>query len=132
MRQHNTSEARLLRLRANLERRRVQLKRRMAAERQSETEGYPDLTSGGHDRGDEAQADMRSDVDHALQTQELGEIREIEAALARMDAGTYSTCVDCGAEVGARRLDAYPTARRCRTCEEQHEHRGEGGHVPGT
>jgi len=131
MRNHDVTEARLSRLRATLERRRTQLKRRVAAERQAETEGHPDLTSGGHDRGDEAQADMQNDVSQALQTRERSEIQEIDAALARMDAGNYGICMDCSAEVGARRLDAYPAARRCRTCEEKHEHRGEGGHVPG-
>ena len=131
MHNHDTTEARLTRLRATLERRRTQLKRRVAAERQAETEGHPDLSSGGHDRGDEAQAGMQSDVNQALQTREQGEIQEIDAALVRMDAGTYGICVDCGAEVGARRLDAYPAARRCRACEGKHERGGEGGHVPG-
>ncbi len=37
----------------------------------------------------------------------------IEAALGRIDEGTYGTCVRCGGEIGAERLDAVPYATLC-------------------
>ncbi|PJI93634.1 TraR/DksA family transcriptional regulator [Luteimicrobium subarcticum] len=43
---------------------------------------------------------------------------EADAALARLDAGTYGVCERCGRPVGADRLAAHPTARRCVTCQE--------------
>lgn len=46
----------------------------------------------------------------------LLEIRRIEAALARMDAGEYGICVTCGKEIGAERLDVLPDTPFCRTC----------------
>lgn len=41
---------------------------------------------------------------------------EIEAALERLDAGTYGTCERCGAPIGDGRLEARPTARTCIRC----------------
>ena len=38
---------------------------------------------------------------------------EIEAALARIDAGTYGRCVDCGKEIPEGRLEIKPEASRC-------------------
>ena len=43
-------------------------------------------------------------------------ISEIDAALARIDAGTYGRCVTCGAEIPEERLELRPFAGRCVTC----------------
>lgn len=44
------------------------------------------------------------------------EIRMIEAALRRVEAGEYGTCAKCGAEIGDARLDVLPFTPFCRTC----------------
>ena len=44
------------------------------------------------------------------------EIRKIEAAIARLDAGEYGYCVTCGEEIAARRLLADPTVPTCIQC----------------
>ena len=44
------------------------------------------------------------------------EAAQIRAALARIDNGTYGTCANCGAEIGAERLEAQPVATRCIKC----------------
>ena len=41
---------------------------------------------------------------------------EIEAALARIDAGTYGACVRCGAAIPVERLQMRPFAVRCVPC----------------
>lgn len=38
---------------------------------------------------------------------------EVDAALGRLEAGTYGTCERCGEPVGEARLEAKPTARLC-------------------
>ena len=43
-------------------------------------------------------------------------LEEIDAALARVAAGTYGTCARCGGPIGAERLDARPAAPLCITC----------------
>ena len=44
------------------------------------------------------------------------EIRMIEAALDRIDQGTYGTCVVCGDPIGDDRLDVLPQTPMCRDC----------------
>jgi RNA polymerase-binding transcription factor DksA len=41
------------------------------------------------------------------------QLREIEAALERVRAGTYGVCEVCGRPIAAGRLEARPTARTC-------------------
>jgi RNA polymerase-binding protein DksA len=41
---------------------------------------------------------------------------EIDAAVKRLDAGTYGTCERCGEPIGDARLAARPVARSCITC----------------
>ena len=41
---------------------------------------------------------------------------KVDLALERIKAGTYGTCIDCGADVSKERLEVLPYARRCMTC----------------
>ena len=43
-------------------------------------------------------------------------IEDIDRALAKLDVGTYGICDECGAAIGADRLDALPAASRCVEC----------------
>ncbi len=40
-------------------------------------------------------------------------LREVDAAAARLAAGTYGVCEVCSRPIGAARLEARPTARTC-------------------
>jgi RNA polymerase-binding transcription factor DksA len=44
------------------------------------------------------------------------ELREVEEALARIDAGTWGRCLQCGGAIGRDRLRAVPDARFCVSC----------------
>ena len=44
------------------------------------------------------------------------EIEEIDAALGRIDEGSYGSCVSCGGPLGLQRLRAIPEARYCLGC----------------
>lgn len=46
----------------------------------------------------------------------LAEIRRIEAALARIEAGSYGVCVRCGDAIAADRLEVVPDTPFCSTC----------------
>lgn len=46
----------------------------------------------------------------------LLEIRRIEAALARIEAGEYGICVTCGATIAPERLDVLPDTPFCSNC----------------
>lgn len=41
---------------------------------------------------------------------------DVDAALARVDAGVYGTCESCGKQIGEARLEFRPTARFCVEC----------------
>ena len=45
-------------------------------------------------------------------------LRQVRLALARMNDGTYGTCLHCEDEIKAKRLDALPWAAYCITCQE--------------
>jgi len=44
------------------------------------------------------------------------EIRQIDAALARVEAGDYGICVKCGDVISQERLDLLPAAPLCAKC----------------
>ena len=46
----------------------------------------------------------------------LNELRAIEAALERIEDGTYGQCISCGDDISMERLTAVPYAVKCRTC----------------
>jgi DnaK suppressor protein len=48
-------------------------------------------------------------------------LEAIEAALARLDAGTYGVCVECGDKIAPRRLEALPFSTLCITCARERE-----------
>jgi RNA polymerase-binding transcription factor DksA len=52
----------------------------------------------------------------ALLAQAHASVEAAAAALAARDAGRYGTCERCGAEIGAERLEARPSASTCITC----------------
>ena len=72
---------------------------------------------------DQGTATFGKELDATLE----GAAREMHAtvvgALARIEAGTYGTCVRCGQPVGDERLAAMPAARLCIACKEWEESR---------
>ncbi len=51
-------------------------------------------------------------------------LRNIDAALKRIDDGDYGLCCDCGEPIDPRRLDFDPTALRCIDCASKFEGQG--------
>ena len=43
-------------------------------------------------------------------------IEDIDRALAKLEVGTYGICDECGAAIGAARLDALPAVSGCVEC----------------
>jgi DnaK suppressor protein len=84
-------------------------------------ENYADIESDVGDKADEAFADTTIDIDNAMIGFHLLEVKDLNAALERVGAGSYAICVDCGADIDFARLSAYPTAKRCLRCQRLHE-----------
>lgn len=74
-----------------------------------------EIGSGGTDNhlGDTASATYDRGLDHGLEEGAQQTLDEIDAALQRLDDGTYGTCEICGKPIGSDRLRALPWARLC-------------------
>lgn len=87
-------------------------------------------TGAAHDPGDEAdrgEQAIRTAVRHAEKERDQEELRQIADAQERMRNGDYGLCVDCGAAIAPKRLQALPQAERCIACQERHERAHPGG-----
>lgn len=73
------------------------------------------------DVGDESVADALADFNVARLDRQIQQMRDIDAAFQRIKDGAYGVCIDCGSDIGFKRLQAYPTAKRCIACQEKHE-----------
>jgi DnaK suppressor protein len=81
------------------------------------------------DPGDAAAAEGVAIPLDSLGEGERARVDEIAAALARIDGGSYGVCERCGEPISARRLEAVPWARRCFTCETEHEKEHRSSHA---
>lgn len=69
------------------------------------------------DRKDEATRRLSSDLVAVQEQRDLGEIAQVEAALQRLDGGTYGDRRDCGQPILSERLRVQPAAERCTPCQ---------------
>lgn len=103
---------------------------RLAADRSAAAERLADLERSFADVV-QAAADSNGDDEHdpegatiAVERQQLSALAEaarralvdVDAAVARLDAGTYGSCTLCARPIGDPRLDARPTAALCIRC----------------
>jgi DnaK suppressor protein len=74
-----------------------------------------EVGSGGTDNhlGDTASATFDRELDQGLEEDAQQTLVDVDAALQRIQAGTYGTCEACGKPIGADRLRAIPWARLC-------------------
>lgn len=70
---------------------------------------------------DQGSATFERELDMTLEENARVSLNEVNAALARIEAGTYGVCDRCSAEIPVGRLEAYPTAAMCIACKEAEE-----------
>lgn len=97
-------------LRAELEARLTELQARLASIKRDVTQSH----SG--DSAEQAQERENDEVVDAIGNETAQSIRVIQAAIERIDDGTYGLCQRCGEEIGEARLGAIPEATRCVKC----------------
>jgi len=71
-----------------------------------------ELPSDNH-LGDTASATVDREIDYGLEEGAEHILAAIDAALERIEAGTYGTCERCGKPIGEERLEAIPYATLC-------------------
>ena len=116
------SESQLALLENQLREQQAELRAEVQGER-AESDSERDRRSAREvqDRGDEANTDQWREANAAMIDHHVEEISGIQAALSRVDSGTYGLCVDCGEPIGFQRLQAYPSANRCLECQSKAE-----------
>ena len=106
-------------VRAELQRRRraiLETTRRAAAELDAlrSAERDPEFEEG-------AQTEHEAFTLSRLGEAQRRELQQIDAAIARLDAGEYGLCADCEQEIDPRRLKALPYALLCAECATRRE-----------
>ena len=73
------------------------------------------------DQGESSEVDIQEDIEFALIQMKSETLTKIDAALHRLEEGTYGDCFECGDQISEARLRALPFAVRCKDCEEARE-----------
>jgi RNA polymerase-binding protein DksA len=63
------------------------------------------------------------ELDYSLEENSEHVLGEIDAALGRLEDGTYGICTNCGTQIPAERLEARPWATLCIGCKRELERR---------
>jgi RNA polymerase-binding transcription factor DksA len=63
--------------------------------------------------GDLATDTLNREIDYSLESNSEQHLAEIDAALKRIDDGSYGTCVVGGEQIPQERLEAMPWASLC-------------------
>ena len=79
-------------------------------------------TSDNH-LAETATATLGREIDYTLGENSEELLAQIDAALQRIEEGTYGTCANCGREIAVERLEATPWASLCIDCKRQAEGR---------
>jgi RNA polymerase-binding protein DksA len=77
------------------------------------SEETEELTFQDNHLGDVATATFDREMASSLEENSSHVLAEIDAALARIEDGTYGVCEKCGKPIGEERLEALPWATLC-------------------
>lgn len=110
-------------LRAVLETRQDTLRSEVQAVKAERTAAPTQIRGDVGDEGEVGEQRTRDAVRSAEELRDTAELRDIDAALRRMEDGSYGTCTDCGIDIPLERLQVQPAADRCIDCQAAHERR---------
>ncbi len=73
------------------------------------------------DPNDRASVESDRGFELRIRSRERKLMDKVDKALARITAGTYGICADCGCEIALKRLEARPVATYCSDCKARQE-----------
>lgn len=82
-----------------------------------------DLGSVKSEQVDDAEIIFEAERNQAVVDNDQRLLAQVQAALDRLDAGTYGKCVRCGKDINPKRLAALPYATLCIDCQSANEAR---------
>jgi RNA polymerase-binding transcription factor len=107
-------------------------RRALVRELSHNEEGLEAITETGREEFEEqAQRQRDAFILESLDERAQNRLQEIDAALARIEAGTFGQCENCEEMIPEQTLRSDPTARSCPQCPEQNE-RGHVSSAPGS
>jgi len=107
-------DANAFRERLERERERLAQARQAVNHTESVLEETGDLAIGAGDHlADSASETFMRELDGGLDENAEHVLAEIDAALGRIEDGTFGTCTVCGRPIGEERLEAVPYATLC-------------------
>ncbi len=83
----------------------------------SDNQGQQDDDGVGNHLADDATEVFTRERNLALRDNARELLAQVDAALQRLDDGTYGVCARCGREISTERLEALPSATLCITCQ---------------
>lgn len=92
--------------------------RAYAASQSLGKDGVPDI-------GDMSSNSYHQEVLMNLSETQRSRVRDIDAAVERIDGGVYGLCMRCEEEIPARRMEVRPFSRYCVDCKTEVEKFGE-------
>ncbi len=78
---------------------------------------------GSFDADDGPSAALIGELGIAQLRHECAELKDIDGALQRIDAGNYGTCQQCGVPIPFARMHVQPVAKACLACQKKAEQR---------
>lgn len=107
-------------------RRRLQSERLVLLEQLRDFDADTDITrwrdaGSDADVADNGSAQYEREQAASLASHSRRLLEAVDAALARMEAGTYGTCERCEKSIPVARLETLPHARMCVTCQRREE-----------
>ena len=115
-----TSKKALAGIRAKLEAERQTLQADIAT-LAVENQAQPDDYGAGNHIADDASEVFARERNMALRDNSEDLLAQIDAALERIEQGTYGVCARCGQPIDPERLEARPYAAYCITCQAEIE-----------
>jgi DnaK suppressor protein len=92
----------------------IEERQRLVAELHEEVEAPGPMTYGSQAAAASHVFEQQRDL--ALRDRSERALAEIDAALARIEAGTYGSCTNCHLPIASERLEALPWAAHCIDC----------------
>jgi RNA polymerase-binding transcription factor len=115
----NIDRERYLLLKGMLEDRRREIHEKLRSLR----EAIPAASHDVRDAEEQSVDEFVQEVDLALMQMKSETLKKIDAAILRLEQGSYGRCQECDQEIASARLRALPFAVLCRDCQEQAEDR---------
>jgi DnaK suppressor protein len=98
-------------------------RKRGLADMYNRNKTYGRLTEdeGTQDLADKASNAYTKEFLYSLSNTDREVLQKVDEALVRLEIGGFGQCLECGAEINRKRLEAVPWASHCIVCQEKKE-----------